>query len=73
MKTREWEISTRNDAGEWGTFRFAAENKALAHDHALTLQADPGFVAKHGEVMYSGDYDESVRAIAVRMVGWCES
>ncbi len=64
---REWEISTQK-----GAFTFVAENKTLAHDHAMCLKLDPAFGREHGEVLVSGNVDERVRFIGVRFVGWTE-
>ncbi len=64
---KQWAVTTEN-----GTFHFVAGSKALAHSHAMTLQADPGFVLEHGRVMVSENVNEKVRHIAVRFVGWIE-
>ena len=71
MKVREWEITTRKD-GKYSTFRFCADNKELAHDHAMTLKHDIDFEYLHGKVMVSDNVNERVREIAVRFVGWTE-
>ena len=68
-KIREWEITTRKN-GEYGTFRFVADNKELAHDHAMTLKNDP--FCNLGWVMVSDNINERVRELAVRFVGWTE-
>ena len=72
MKTREWEITTRKN-GEYGTFTFAADNKELAHDHAMTLKHDIDFEYLHGKVMVSDNINERVRSIAVRCIGWTDA
>lgn len=71
MKIREWEITHRKN-GEYGTFRFVAENKELAHAHAMNLKYDP-LDNSLGWVMVSDNIDERVRDIAVRFVGWKEA
>lgn len=72
MKRKNWEITIRKAGLGYGTFRFEAANKILAHDHAMTLKHDIDFEWLHGRVMVSDNINERVRAIAVRFVGWKE-
>ena len=67
MKVKYWEITTKS-----GPFKFYANDKALAHSHAMTLRNDTYFTDKHGAVLVSDNVNEKVRAIAVRFVGWVE-
>lgn len=69
MKQRTWEITTARGK-QFDTFIFFAENKELAHAHAVMLRDDPNFVKDHGKVLLSDNVDEKVRAIAVRFAGW---
>jgi len=73
---RQWEITVRPPGAsfrdDWTTFRFQAENKVLAHDHATTLRDDIDFRTHVGQPMVSDNIDERVRHIAVRFVGWIE-
>jgi hypothetical protein len=69
MKQRTWEFTTA-DGKQFDTFTFVAENKQLAHDHAMMLRDDPGFVKEHGSVLVSPNVDEKARNISVRFVGW---
>lgn len=71
-KIREWEITTYKN-GEYSTFTFVAENKELAHDHAMTLKYDPDFRYAVGRPMVSDNINERVRSIAVRFIGWTEA
>ena len=66
---RQWEITTYKN-GEYGTFRFNGENKAMALDHVETLKYDIDFEYLYGKIICSGNYDERVREIACRFVGW---
>jgi len=68
---RQYEITTKKN-GKYGTFRFVAHNKELAHDHAMTLKHDIDFEYCYGTVMVSDNPKERVREIAVRFVGWIE-
>ena len=62
-----WQINVVND-GQPEVFEFQADNKALAHSHAMSLKHDPGF----HQVLVSDNLDERVRSVAVRFVGWAE-
>ena len=70
---RQWEITTRNHKGEYGSFRFCADSKVLAHDHAMTLRDDIDFTYLHGTPQVSRNLNERIRHIAVRFVGWIEA
>lgn len=65
---RQWEITTRKN-GEYGTFLFVAENKELAHAHAMELKYNP-LDDSLGWIMVSDNIDERVREIAVRFKRW---
>ena len=72
MKTREWEVTVVPEGQCFGnreTFTFFADNKALAHSHAMQLKYDPGFKF---EVLVSDNESEHVRAVAVRFIGWAQ-
>ena len=64
-KIRQWEISTDS-----GPFLFVANNKELAHDHAIMLRDDPDFVKDYGTVLVSDNLHEKVRYISVRFTKW---
>lgn len=65
---RQWEITCRKD-GKYFTHEFVAENKELAHDHAMTLKYNP-LSDELGWVMVSDNINERVREIAVRFKRW---
>lgn len=65
---RQWEITVRKN-GEFDTFLFVAENKELAHDHAMTLKYHP-LDHELGVIMVSDNVNERVRDIAVRFKRW---
>jgi len=68
MKQRTWNVTVEKD-GEQFEFLFYADNKELAHAHAVTLRDHP--ISDHFDrVLVSDNVDEKVRAVGVRFAGW---